>query len=71
MAAESEAIIEIGEKKKEEDAESIKDEEGLEMKVITLGEKADDQKPNVNEEPIAATDFGMVAATAEVEEGSA
>ena len=50
-AAESEAGIEIGGKKKEEDAGNIKGAEGLEMKIFTPVEKGDNHKANDYEEP--------------------
>ena len=57
-AAESEAIIEAGGNKKEEDAGSIKGDENLEMKIITLTEQADDQNDKDNEKPTTTT-FGI------------
>ena len=68
FAAESEAIIEVGGQKKEQDAGSIKGEEGLEMKIIRLAEKADNQKVKDSEEPNITKEFGMIPATEEAEE---
>ena len=70
FAAESEAIIEVGGQKKEEDAGSIKGEEGLEMKIITLTEMDDDQKAKDSEEPNTCIikEFGKVPVTEEAKE---
>ena len=58
FAAESEALIEFGQKK-DEDAESIK-EGDLEMKLTTIDEKAEDTKDDIDK-PTAVTNtsFGL------------
>ena len=60
FAAESEAIIEVGEQKKEEDAGSIKSEEGLEMKIITWTEMADVLKAKDIEEYNVTQEFRTI-----------
>ena len=54
--------------KREEDAGSIKGDDDLEMKIITLTEEADDQKDKDSEESTITKEFGIIPATKEAKE---
>ena len=68
FAAESEAIIEVGGQKKEEDAGSIKGEEDLEMKIITLTEMASGLSSKDIEENNITKEFRTIPATKDAKE---